>query len=163
MPRDRRPGAEPRQGGSGTLRPAPTWWTLSGVDREGTITLLSVILAGIPQLNGAACVGRHPGRCGCGGWISTTESNGSVPPPRTPSPQRSGSNTFRRTCLIARPARDVAMPNLTNSSCSVSVRAVRMISGRRPAVDCVSTWQGGGQRSSDHLEWAVGSRSVHHL
>jgi hypothetical protein len=29
------------------------------MDREGTITLLSVILAGIPQLNGAACVGRH--------------------------------------------------------------------------------------------------------
>jgi hypothetical protein len=29
------------------------------VDREGTIMLLSVILAGTPLLNGAACVGRH--------------------------------------------------------------------------------------------------------
>jgi hypothetical protein len=29
------------------------------MDCEGTITLLSVILAGTPQLNGAACVGRH--------------------------------------------------------------------------------------------------------
>jgi hypothetical protein len=35
------------------------WWTLSGVDRDGTIKLVGAIVRGTPSLPRAACIGHH--------------------------------------------------------------------------------------------------------
>jgi hypothetical protein len=53
------------------------------------------------------------GPCGCGEGTSTKQSSGSVLPPRTPSPPRSGRNTSQRICATAHPARDLPAPIVT--------------------------------------------------
>jgi hypothetical protein len=82
------------------------------VNREGTITLPTVILAGIPQLNGVACVGHHqlydevPGR----GQLDQRRERDEAAvivcrgcPVRSDCPRRRFDATFPRTAAMKIP------------------------------------------------------------